>query len=76
MIKRSAAERPDMQDFIQEHRWIIEPRAEYMKSETSLDKLLMEEYKLSASITAEGRKRGLRVTERVELRADQAFNKN
>jgi hypothetical protein len=56
MIERGAAERPDMQDFIKKHRWIIEPRFEYMRPETSLDKLLIEEFKLSPTKSRDGKK--------------------
>jgi hypothetical protein len=57
MIDRGAAERPDMQDFLKKHRWIIEPRFEYMRPETSLDKLLIEEFKLPATKSRDGKKR-------------------
>lgn len=56
MIDKGVAERPDMQDFLKKHRWIIEPRLEYMRPETSLDKLLVEEFKLSPTKSSDGKK--------------------
>jgi len=57
MIDRGAAERPDMHDFLKAHKWILEPRFEYMRPETSLDRLLIEEFGLSETDTPDGKKR-------------------
>ena len=56
MIEQGVAERPDMQEFIKKHRWIIEPRLEYMRPETSLDRLLVKEFKIPPTKTPDGKK--------------------
>jgi hypothetical protein len=56
MIDQGAAERPDMQDFIKNHRWIIEPSFEYLRPETSLDKILVKEFHLAPTKSPDGKK--------------------
>ena len=57
MIKDKVREKPDMQNYISEHPWLIDPKWTMLVHEKSLDKLIREEFKLKPAGKDEGRRR-------------------
>lgn len=57
MINAGVKEKPDMHEFLKKHKWIIDPRMEYLRHEKSLDTLLEEEFKITKTGRKEARKR-------------------
>jgi hypothetical protein len=57
MIKDKVPEKPDMQDYISEHPWLIDPKWTMMVHEKSLDKLIREEFGIRPSGENEGNRR-------------------
>ena len=55
MIEDKVPEKPDMQDYIQEHPWLIDPGWDFFKRETSIDKLRNEEFGMPKSKDKGGR---------------------
>jgi RecB family endonuclease NucS len=44
LIKAKAPEKPDMQDFVKEHPWLLDPKWDVLQHERSLDKVLAEHF--------------------------------
>jgi hypothetical protein len=49
MIEQDVPEKPDMQDFLFEHPWLIDPEWIVVEHETALENLLVEHFKLERS---------------------------
>lgn len=56
MIAEKVPEKPDMQDFVKEHPWLLGPSFDPMRHETSLDRVIREEIGVEPD-TAEGSRR-------------------
>lgn len=57
MIEGEVPEKPDMQDYIKEHPWLVDPKWTMLVHEQSLDQLISKQFKLAASRKREGRRR-------------------
>lgn len=57
MIDLGVKEKPDMQDFLKKHKWIVDPRMDYLRHEKSLDTLLEDEFGIPKTKEKEARKR-------------------
>jgi len=57
MIEKGVPEKPDMQDYIMEHPWLIDPAWAPMHHEKSLDTLLEKQFKLAKTGSRQGRTR-------------------
>jgi Histidine kinase-, DNA gyrase B-, and HSP90-like ATPase len=57
MIKDKVPEKPDMQDFVKEHPWLIDPKWTMLAHEQSLDKLIAEQFTIKSKGDAEGVRR-------------------
>ncbi|MFZ1937341.1 MAG: hypothetical protein WAU84_26680, partial [Thermoguttaceae bacterium] len=57
MIQDRVREKPDMQDYLQNHPWLIDPKWTMLVHEQSLDSLLCKEFSIKAAKDDEGRKR-------------------
>jgi hypothetical protein len=57
MIRDKAREKPDMQDYLQNHPWLIDPKWTMLVHEQSLDSLLRNEFNIKAAKDHEGKKR-------------------
>jgi len=57
MIKLKVPEKPDMQDYVKEHPWLIDPKWSMLAHEQSLDNLIADKFKLKKSETKEGDRR-------------------
>lgn len=57
MIKAGVPEKPDMQDYLKEHPWLIDPQWTMLVHEQSLDRFIEEKFKLKKSKTEDGKKR-------------------
>lgn len=57
MIESDAREKPDMQNYLKEHPWLIDPKWAMLEHETSLDKTLMDKFHVSKPKGKEGRRR-------------------
>jgi hypothetical protein len=57
MIKQRVPEKPDMQDYVRDHPWLIEPNRTMLAHERSLDKLICDEFELEPSSEPEGARR-------------------
>ncbi|MCB0833544.1 MAG: ATP-binding protein, partial [Bacteroidetes bacterium] len=57
MIKDKVPEKPDMQDYLREHPWLIDLKWTMLVHEQSLDTLIVEKFKLIKSSTADGARR-------------------
>ena len=57
MIDAKLPEKPDMQDYIREHPWLIDPKWTMLVHEQSLDSLIRNEFKIQSSGEDEGAKR-------------------
>jgi len=55
MIEDKVREKPDMQDYIEEHPWLIDPGWDSFKRETSIDKWLNEKFGMPKSKDEGGR---------------------
>lgn len=55
LIAQGAPEKPDMQDFLKTHTWLLNPAWEMLQHERSLDRVIAEEF--DAQPTGEGRTR-------------------
>ena len=55
MIEDAVPEKPDMQDYIEKHPWLINPGWESFKRETSIDKWLYDKFGMPRSKDASGR---------------------
>ena len=55
MIEDAVPEKPDMQDYITEHPWLIEPGWDSFKRETSIDKWLYDKFGMPKSTDRRGR---------------------
>ncbi|MXZ48965.1 MAG: hypothetical protein F4Z13_06960 [Candidatus Dadabacteria bacterium] len=57
MIEEKVPEKPDMQNYLKEHPWLIDPKWTMLAHEKSLDTLIKEEFGLPSSGEKEGRDR-------------------
>jgi len=57
MIKDKVPEKPNMQDYLKDHPWLIDPKWTMLVHEHSLDRLLMDEFKIQPSGEEEGSRR-------------------
>jgi hypothetical protein len=57
MIRRKVPEKPDMQDYVKRHPWLIDPKWSVLAHEQSLDKLIANQFKLNRSGKKEGSRR-------------------
>ena len=57
MIKDKVREKPDMQDYLRDHPWLIDPKWTMLTHERSLDNLICNEFNLSVPKSKEGRRR-------------------
>ena len=57
MIKEKVPEKPDMQDYVRDHPWIIDPKWTTLVHEQSLDRLISEQYNIEKSGEREGQRR-------------------
>jgi hypothetical protein len=57
MIDAKVPEKPDMQDYLRNHPWLIDPKWTTLVHEQALDTLIVEKFKLSKSGTRDGSRR-------------------
>lgn len=57
MIKAKAREKPDMQDYLKDYPWLIDPKWTMLVHEQSLDALIQEQFELNSSRSKEGSRR-------------------
>lgn len=57
MIRDKVPEKPDMQDYLQNHPWLIDPKWTMLVHETSLDRMIRDEFKISIPKSREGARR-------------------
>ena len=57
MIKEKVPEKPDMQDYLRDHPWLIDPKWTMLVHEKSLDRMICDEFEISVSKTEEGARR-------------------
>ncbi len=57
MIKEKVPEKPDMQDYLRNHPWLIDPRWTMLVHEKSLDRMICDEFKISAPRSDESTRR-------------------
>jgi len=57
MIDEKRREKPDMQDYLREHPWLIDPKWTTLVHENALDSLLFREFGVAKSGSKEGAKR-------------------
>ncbi len=57
MIKDRVPEKPDMQDYLRDHPWLIDPKWTMLVHEKSLDKMICEEFNISIPKSKEGARR-------------------
>jgi hypothetical protein len=57
MIKQKVPEKPDMQDYVRDHPWLIDPKWTVLVHEQALDKLIAEKFNLTKSAKKEGERR-------------------
>ncbi len=57
MIKGKVPEKPDMQDYLKQYPWLIDPKWTMLVHEQALDTLIVEKFKLPKSGTKEGSRR-------------------
>ena len=57
MIKDRVPEKPDMQDYLRDHPWLIDPKWTMLAHERSLDNMICKECNISAPKSKEGRRR-------------------
>ena len=54
MIKDQVPEKPDMQDYLREHPWLIDPKWTMLSHERALDTMIAEKFDVKPSRTAVG----------------------
>ena len=57
MIGEQVPEKPDMQEYVRDHPWLIDPKWTALAHEKSLDRLIMDKFGLQRSEESEGRRR-------------------
>ena len=57
MLKDKVREKPDMQDYLRDHPWLIDPKWTMLTHERSLDSMICNEFNTSAPKSKEGRRR-------------------
>ncbi len=57
LIAAKAPEKPDMQDYVRDHPWLIDPKWTMLVHEQQLDTMLANEFGLDRSSNAEGQRR-------------------
>ncbi|MFH0802649.1 MAG: ATP-binding protein [bacterium] len=57
MVKEQVPEKPDMQDYLRDHPWLIDPKWTMLVHEQSLDKLICDNFKIQPSRKDEGSRR-------------------
>jgi RecB family endonuclease NucS len=57
MIKAGVPEKPDMQDYVMAHPWLLDPGWDVLEHERSLDKVLAEKFGVEKTKSDDGRKR-------------------
>ena len=57
MIGEQVPEKPDMQEYVRDHPWLIDPKWTALAHERSLDRLIMDNFGLQRSGEREGRRR-------------------
>lgn len=57
MIRDKVPEKPDMQDYVRDHPWLIDPKWAALAHEKTLDTLIAEEYGIDNSGSGEGKRR-------------------
>lgn len=57
MIDEGRPEKPDMQEFVKDHPWLLDPSWDVLRHETSLDRIIAEELGLEGETDEEGRRR-------------------
>jgi hypothetical protein len=57
MIKDKVPEKPDMQDYISDHPWLIDPKWTMLVHEQSLDNLIVNKFQLARSGAKDGSRR-------------------
>lgn len=57
LIRAKAPEKPDMQDYLKDHPWLIDPKWTMLVHEQSLDNMVAEKFSVKRSRSAEGSRR-------------------
>ncbi len=57
MIKNRVPEKPDMQEYLKDHPWLIDPKWTMLHHEKSLDNVLAAQFNLSKSKSRDGQQR-------------------
>ena len=57
MIKDRVPEKPDMQDYLRDHPWLIDPKWTMLVHEKSLDKMICDKFNISVPKSKEGARR-------------------
>ena len=57
MIKDKVPEKPDMQDYLKDHPWLIDPKWTLLHHEKSLDNVLAAQFKLKKTRSKDGQQR-------------------
>ncbi|MDE2999599.1 MAG: ATP-binding protein [Gemmatimonadota bacterium] len=57
MIRDRVPEKPDMQDYVRDHPWLIDPKWTTLAHEVTLDRLIAEEFEIDSPDGNEGSKR-------------------
>jgi hypothetical protein len=57
MIKNRVPEKPDMQEYLKDHPWLIDPKWTMLHHEKSLDNVLADQFNLSKSKSRDGQQR-------------------
>lgn len=57
MIKKKVPEKPDMQDYVKDHPWLIDPKWSMLAHERALDTIIADKYKLKKSGKTEADRR-------------------
>ena len=57
MIRNKVPEKPDMQDYLKDHPWLIDPKWTVLHHEKSLDNVLSAQFKLKKTRSKDGQQR-------------------
>ena len=57
MIREQVSEKPDMQNYLRDHPWLIDPKWTMLAHETSLDRIICDKFQISPSGDREGARR-------------------
>ncbi len=57
MIREQVPEKPDMQNYLRDHPWLIDPKWTMLAHETSLDRMICDKFQISPSGDREGARR-------------------